>query len=95
MTVYRINTQAGVMYASANLAQAAAPIHVYFGINPGYDDPDAEGYRAEDEDYEGLRWEPVPYQTADARHDETAMADILAEHCDMGDVLDVEIVEPK
>lgn len=85
-TIYKIKTDAGVMYISANLVDASAPIHTYFGSEPFYD------RNGESEDSDGLRWDSTPYQTADARHDDDHMAKLVADYCDMGNVISCEIV---
>lgn len=83
MTIYKIETKSGVMYADADLAQASASIHVYFG-----DDPFCKH-----EDDSGISWDSTSYQTADARHSDDRMASLVAEHYDMGDVISVEVHE--
>jgi hypothetical protein len=86
MTIYKITTEGGTMYVSAKLAEASAPIHAYFGTDPKYDeDPTA------DADIDGSRWSPTPYQTADCQHRENLMAKLIADYCDMGEVLSVEV----
>ena len=69
------------------LAQASAPIHTYFGDDPFYDT------RGDARDDSGGRWDVTPYQTADCQHDEQRLAALIAEHCELGDVHSVEIVE--
>lgn len=85
-TIYKIKTDAGVMYASVDLVQAASSISTYFGTDPLYDQ------RGEREDEDGLHWQSTPFQTADARHDEDQMAKLVADYCDMGEVISVEAV---
>ena len=85
-TIYKLKTDAGVMYVSANLVQASAPIHTYFGSEPLYD------RAGETEDSDGLRWNTTPFQTADARHDGDRMAKLVADYCDMGEVVSVEAI---
>lgn len=88
MSVYKIITDGGTMYASVELTQAASTIYTYFGERPFYDDDDDR--LEEDGDSDGLRWAPTPYQTAEARHDEDKMAALVADYCDMGSVISVE-----
>jgi hypothetical protein len=84
MTIYKLKTEDGVVYVSANLVEASAPIHTYFGSDPRYDE---DGGKT---DLDGLSWQPTPYQTADCQHYEDRMAKLVAEYCDMGDVLAIE-----
>jgi len=80
MTTYKIKTDDGTVYVTANLVEASAPITTYFGSDPDYDT------RGEDCDDDGNRWAPTPYQTADARHREDEMAKLVADYCDLGEV---------
>ena len=60
--IYKITTASGVMYASANLTEASAPIHAYFGKDPLFDEGGSERC-----DNEGNRWNSTPFQTADTK----------------------------
>lgn len=81
MTIYRLKTTAGTMYVSCDLSQASSPICTYFGTEPEY-----QGERDDD----GLAWDATPYQCADARHRVRDMARLVADYCDMGEVLSCE-----
>ena len=81
MTIYKITTEDGVVYAEANLAEASAGVQVYFGSDPGH--------RGEADD-DGFSWRPVPLQTADARHHSDELGRVVAEYCEMGAVLRCE-----
>lgn len=82
MTIYKIETDEGEMFASADLSEASAPISTYFGSDPfGGDDDNMFG------------WNVTPYQTADAQHYEDRMAALVADYCDMGKVISVEVYE--
>jgi hypothetical protein len=82
--IYKVTTDSGVMYISANLAEASAPIRTYFGTDPLYDE---SGLPV---DNEGCQWGVTPFQTADAHHRESEMADLVAGYCDLGEVLKIE-----
>jgi len=78
---YKLKTDDGTVYVSADLVEASAGIYTYFGSQPDYDG---------DCDDDGGRWSPLPYQTADAKHTADAMAALVADYCDLGDVHSVE-----
>ena len=86
MTIYKLKTEDGVVYVSADLVQASAPIYTYFGNTPHYDED------GEETDLDGLSWQPTPYQTADCQHYEARLAKLVAEYCDMGEVAAIEVL---
>lgn len=86
MTTYSINTADGFFFARANLAEASAPIHTYFG-------DDIRTLLRDGEDYYGCSWQPTRFQTANACHRAAEMATLLAEEFDMGEVISVSAMD--
>lgn len=87
MTVYKINTDDGLIYVKTNLTEASAPIMTYFGADPSYD---TRGLVC---DHDGNRWSPTLYQAADAHHRENEMADLVADYCDLGAVHSIQAID--